>query len=132
MRSTLLLLVLASCTAPARTEEAEDPSSLVALLGSPDALRREEAAQRMGRAGLTAPVNADTEGIRAGLLQALRERSPERLVWRAWHALRRGCLGRLWSGVAEALGRQGYRFTEMYEPREEVRFVRFAGAEAAY
>jgi hypothetical protein len=133
MRSWMVITaVLAGCAPAARPEEPEDPAALSALLGDGDARRREEAVQRMARAGLSVPPTEDTEGVGSEVLRALREDSPERMVWRAWHAIRLGCLAREWARVSEALARQGFRKSEMYEPDSGARFVRFSAKEGAY
>jgi hypothetical protein len=62
----------------------------------------------------------------------LEERDPQPMVWRAYHALRSGCLAREWSRVSEALSRQGFRLIEIYEPHERARFVRFVAQPAAW
>lgn len=145
MRSAFsLLLVLASCAGPSAAEESEDPSAPVDLLGHAHPLRREEGAFRLSIAGGSIPeslegrdralafAEADTESMRQGVSLALEERDPQRMVWRAYHALRRGCLARAWSRVSDALSRQGYRLIEIYEPHERSRFVRFVAQPAAW
>ena len=110
----------------------EDPASLPPLLESDEPLRREEAAQRMARLGLEVPANGDTEAAPEGLARALGERSPERMVWAAYHALRRGFLGRDWKPVSDRLATRRIRLTEIYEPHEESKFVRFLAKAGAY
>jgi hypothetical protein len=63
---------------------------------------------------------------------ALEERTPERIVWRAYHALRAGCLARPWSRVSDALSRQGFRLIEIFEPHERSKFVRFLAQPGAW
>jgi hypothetical protein len=144
MRSALpLVLVLASCAVPAG-DPADDPAAVIDLLGHADALRREEGAFRLsilgraipealeGRERALAYAEEDTLSMREGISRALEERDPERMVWRAYHALRSGCLARDWSRVSEALSRQGFRLIEIFEPHEGSKFVRFLAQPAAY
>src|SRR6185436_18392694 len=74
----------------------------------------------------------DTAAMRQGISAAVEERTPERMVWRAYHALRVGCLARPWSRVSDALSRQGFRLIEIFEPHERSKFVRFAAQPAAW
>jgi len=127
-----VLCVLAACSVPPIPEEPEDPAALAAMLAGDAPLRREEAAQRMARLGLIVPETEDTGAMSEGIAQALGERSPERIVWGAHHALRRGCLGREWKAVADALAGQRFRLVEIYEPHEESKFVRFLARAGAY
>lgn len=141
---TLGLLLLLSCAAPAAAPEKEDPSLAIALLGHANPSRREEGACRLSRQGGSIPASLggheqalryaqeDTASIRQELSAALEEQGPERMVWRAYHALRAGSLARDWSGLSDALARQGFRFTEIYEPNERAKFVRFLAQSAAY
>lgn len=141
MRSAFLLLVLGCATAP---EVPEDPAELIRLLGHSNPLRREEGAFRLSLSGATIPdalegseraiayAEEDTGTIRQGISSALEERDPEKLVWRAYHALRVGCLARPWSRVSDALSRQGFRLIEIFEPHERSKFVRFAAQPAAW
>jgi hypothetical protein len=123
---------LAGCAPAVRPEEPEDPEKLLMLWRDGDARRREEAVQRMARAGLSVPATEDTESVGPEVLRALLERSPERMVWHAWHAIRLGCLAREWTRVSDALTRQGFRRSEVYEPDEGAMFVRFPAKEGAY
>jgi hypothetical protein len=141
VRSAFLLLVLGCATAP---EVPEDPAELIRLLGHSNPLRREEGAFRLSLSGATIPdalegseraiayAEEDTGTIRQGISSALEERDPEKLVWRAYHALRVGCLARPWSRVSDALSRQGFRLIEIFEPHERSKFVRFAAQPAAW
>jgi hypothetical protein len=129
--SALLAALLASC-AQSPADLPEDPAALAGQLGDPDLFRREEAACRLSILGLTIPENGDTARIGEGLERALAEGDPQRMLWRAYHALRAGCLARDWSGVAEALSKQGFRVQEIYEPHDRAKFVRFLAQPAAY
>src|SRR5438105_1506370 len=115
MRRGVLFLLLASCAGPP-AGESDDPAALLDLLDHRDPLRREEAAHRLSIAGLTIPENRDTEGLRAGIARAVEERDPQRMIWRAYHALRAGCLARDWARLSDALSRQGFKLVEIYEP----------------
>jgi hypothetical protein len=139
-----LMLLLVSCSAPAVVEEPPDPSEALALLGSADVRRREEGAYRLSILGGTIPdalqgrenalafAEEDTGAMRQEIQRALEAPGPERMVWRAYHGLRAGCLAREWRGVSEALSRQGFRLIEIYEPHERAKFVRFVAQNAAY
>lgn len=129
------LLVLASCGGvPA--QEPEDLVLVLHLLGRSDPWLREEAVHRLSISGaaildviedrdvLLRQLEADTASIHERVTQALKENSPERQVWLAWHALRLGCLAREWGGVYDALTKQGFRLVEIYEPDDRVKFVR--------
>jgi hypothetical protein len=134
MRFALLLLLGACATAP---EAPEDPEALIRLLSHSHPLRREEAAFRLSLAGGMIPegvpfAEEDTAAMRQGISAAVEERSPERMVWRAYHALRAGCLARPWSRVSDALSRQGFRLIEIFEPHERSRFVRFMAQPGAW
>ncbi|HZE97554.1 MAG TPA: hypothetical protein VE981_11050 [Planctomycetota bacterium] len=137
----LLAILLASCGAPpSAPAPAED---LALLLGHPDPARREEGAARLSIRGITLPealagrdavlsrTEADTDSLRQGIERAAAETTAERLVWRAWHELRLGCLAREWRRIFAALPRQGFRLIEVNEPDERSKFVRYA-ASAAY
>jgi hypothetical protein len=134
MRFAFLLLLGACATAP---EAPEDPDALIRLLSHSHPLRREEAAFRLSLAGGTIPegiafAEEDTAAMRQGISAAVEERSPERMVWRAYHALRAGCLARPWSRVSDALSRQGFRLIEIFEPHERSKFVRFLAQPSAW
>ncbi len=124
-------LLATSCTS-APTDEAEDPAALLELLDHRDPFRREEAAHRLSIAGLTIPENQDTERMRESVSRAVQEGEPQRMVWRAYHALRGGCLAREANRVQDALTRQGFRLIEIYEPDDRVKFVRFMAQPSAY
>ena len=137
-----LFLLLASCaTAP---ETPEDPAELIRLLGDSHPLRREEGAFRLSLSGGTLPdavegneralayAEEDTETMRQGISLALEERDPQKMVWRAYHALRVGCMARPMSRVSDALSRQGFRLIEIFEPHERSKFVRFLAQPAAW
>jgi hypothetical protein len=137
------LLILASCGGvPPR--EPEDLALLLDLMGRADALHREEAVHRLSIAGESVPdvlegrdralefAQADTASIRDRVTTALKEPSPERQVWLAWHALRLGCLAREWRAVYDALTRQGCRLIEIYEPDDRTKFVRLMIQTGAY
>jgi len=142
--SILLLAALSACAGPSVDETPDDPAALVELLGNPHPLRREEAVHRLTILGRTvqetlrdsektlARLEEDTLSVGAGLAAALDERSPERMVWRAWHVLRTGCLARDGNRVADALARQGLRLVEIYEPHERAKFVRYLARAGAY
>src|SRR5262245_60082130 len=102
MRAAILLLPgLLSC-APPILDEPESPSAAVRLLEHSNALRREEGAFRLSLAGGTIPddlegieralayAEEDTASMRQGISLALEERDSQRMVWRAYHALRAG------------------------------------------
>ena len=129
--AALLLALLASCAQPP-AELPEEPAALAEELGNPDPFRREEAACRLSILGLTIPENGDTARIGEGLERALGEGDPQRMLWRAYHVLRAGCLARDWSDVAEALSKQGFHVQEIYEPHPRAKFVRFLAQSAAY
>src|SRR5437016_7927232 len=99
----VLLIVFGGCSTSIRREEPDDPAVLRLMLGDDDPLRREEAAQRLLRLG----VRVDEAAKLSSLERALEERDPQRMVWRAWHAVRVACLGREWSRVESALQLQG-------------------------
>jgi hypothetical protein len=143
MRAALpWFLLLGSCvTAP---EIPDDPSEPIRLLGHSHPLRREEGAFRLSLAGGTIPdalegheralayAEEDTGSMRQGISLALEERDPQRMVWRAYHAIRGGCLARPWSRVSDALSRQGFRLIEIFEPHERSKFVRFLAQAGAW
>jgi hypothetical protein len=138
-----LILILASCGG-APLKEPEDLALLLDLMGRDDALHREEAVYRLSIAGESIPAvlegrdkalglaAADTAALRERVGKALEERTPERKIWLAWHALRLGCLARDWSRVYDALTRQGCRLIEIYEPNERLKFVRLMIQTGAY
>lgn len=141
MRAAFLLLLAACAAAP---EPSDDPAEPIALLGHGSSLRREEGAFRLSLAGGTIPdalegqpralayAEDDTSAMRQGISLAIEERDPQKLVWRAYHALRVGCLARPWSRVSDALSRQGFRLIEIFEPHERSKFVRFLAQSAAW
>jgi len=135
-------LMLGACaTAP---EAPDDPTELIRLLRHPDPLRREEGAFRLSLAGGTIPdalegnelalsyADEDLASMGPVIAAALEERDPQRMVWRAYHALRVGCLARPWSRVSDALSRRGFRLIEIFEPHERSKFVRFIAQPAAW
>ncbi len=142
--SLTIALLLAGCAGLDLDNGPEEPARLAALLESGDPLAREEGAHRLSLLGMSVHEALETEGRPAGLVDqdtaslrerledALRERDPERMVWRAYHALRGGCLGRDWRRISEALSRQLFRLVEIYEPHERAKFVRFIGRARAY
>ena len=132
MRAAALLAALLASCAQSPAELPEDPAALALQLGDPDPFRREEAACRLSNLGQTIPENGDTARIGEGLERALGEGDPQRMLWRAYHALRAGCLARDWSRVAEALSSQGLQVQEIYEPHDRAKFVRFLAQPAAY
>lgn len=145
MRAALLILPLAlSCAGPAPVETPDDPAALLELLGHSNSFRREEGAFRLlllggripdaieGNERALAYAEEDLTSIRQGISQALEERQPERMVWRAYHALRGGVMARDWSAVSLALAVQGYRLSEIYEPHEQAKSVRFLAQAGAY
>jgi hypothetical protein len=145
MRAAVLLLaVLSSCASPGDAEGPEDPASILDLLARTDPLQREEGATRLeiqggvlpdaldGRPQALAYEEQDLASLRPRIARALEESDPQRLLWRAYHALRGGCLAREWARVSEALSRQGFKFTEIYEPHDRSKFVRFLGQPSAY
>lgn len=139
MRLALPLLLLASCAAPAPEE---DPFELALYLHHPDPSFREEAAARLSIAGAAlsemvegkalARFEQDTDSLRARVAAARAEPDPERMIWRAWHALRLGCLAREGKRVGAALAAQGFRLIEIYEPDDKVKFTRYLVQPAAY
>jgi hypothetical protein len=134
MRFAFLLLLGACASVP---DAPEDPDALIRLLSHSHPLRREEAAFRISLTGATIPegiafAEEDTAAMRQGISAAVEERTPERMVWRAYHALRAGCLARPWGRVSDALSRQGFRLIEIFEPHERSKFVRFLAQPAAW
>src|SRR5882724_479227 len=137
-----LLVCLASCAGTPPVPESAPPAALAALLNHPDPARREEAVARLSIRGSTiaealegksAPrVDEDSAALRKGVQDAVAETSPERMIRRAWHALRRGCLAREAKRVSAALGAQGFRLIEIYEPNDEVKFTRYLAQASAY
>jgi hypothetical protein len=139
-----LFLVLASCAAAADVPDPREPGEALDLLGHADVRRREEGAYRLSILGGTIPdalagrdnalafAEEDTASMRQGISGALEERDPHRKIWRAWHALRTGCLAREWSRVSGALATQGFRLIEIYEPHERAKFVRFLAQRNAW
>lgn len=145
MRSRVLVLWLAaSCSTPPEAGLEEGLPQAVALLGHADPLHREEGATRISMLGEGVPEvlggrqpglaysERDTDSMREGMTRALGERDPQLMVWRAYHAFRSGCLAREWSRVAEALSRQQFRVSEIYEPHDRSKFVRFLAQPSAY
>lgn len=140
MRATLLVLagLLASC-AGTPPPPPPDPATLFA---SPDLFRREEGAARLAIQNRTVQealdvralddADADTDALVSRLDEAADERTPERMVWRAWHVLRCGCLAREWKSLSDSLSRQGLRLEEIYEPHENAKYVRFVAKRSAY
>lgn len=140
MRAPLLLLagVLASC-AEAPSAPPRDPAT---LFTNPDLFRREEGAARLAiqnrtvQESLDGPAleaaDADMDALLARLDDVAEEKTPERMVWRAWHTLRCGGLAREWKPLFESLSRQGLRLEEIYEPHENARYVRFVAKRSAY
>lgn len=139
-RFVLWIAILAGCSSapPPPPDPKEDLRELAAMLQCDDPLKREEAGYRIARLGLSVdgfereqgsngfvPSLMDTASIRNNVERALHEDSPERLLWRAYHAIRVGSLGRLWKTVRDALPDQGFQFTEAYDPRGGTRFARF-------
>ena len=125
-----LWVALGGCSTPTMREEPDDPAVLRRMLSNADPLRREEAAQRLLRLGVLVDEAADL----SFLGRALEERDPQRMVWRAWHAVRVGCLGREWSRVESALQLQGFQLKERYEPdvRWNSKYERYVAKPAAY
>jgi len=119
--------------------ESDPPAT---LLNHPDPARREEAAARLSIRGWTIAealegkgspqVDEDGAGLRKGVQDAVAETSPERMIRRAWHALRLGCLAREARRVSAALGTQGFRLIEIYEPTDGVKFTRYLAQASAY
>jgi hypothetical protein len=117
---------------------------LATLLVSDDPLSREEGAHRLSLLGRTVhetlgetgrsadAVDRDTAAMRERVEAALEERDAERIAWRAYHALRGGCVGRDWKRISDALAQQRFRLVEIYEPHERAKFVRFMGRPRAY
>jgi len=138
-----LLLVVASC-AGVPDRDPEDLAMVLHLMGRSDAALREEGVHRLSLTGATIlevvedreyllqQLEADTASMRERITRALKESSPERQVWLAWHALRLGCLARYWSNAYDALTRQGCRLIEIYEPNDRVKFVRLMIQTGAY
>ena len=126
-----VLALLASCASPS-ADEPEDPAALTRQLDHADPLRREEAAHRLSLLGVTVPGNDDTLGVGDRLAEALQQRDPQKMVWRAYHLLRLGCLGRDWTRLEGDLPRQGFRLIEIYEPHDRAKFVRYVVRRAAY
>ena len=132
MRGVVPLLVCLSACAGAPVEEPDDPAELLELLDHQDPFRREEAAHRLSILGQKVPLNEDTERMRDRLFEAILQREPQMMLWRAYHILRLGALGRPWARVEAALAQQGLRFTEIYEPHERAKFVRYTLEREAY
>lgn len=142
--AALLVGALAACSAAGAETPAESLPAALDLLGRSDPLLREEGATRLsilggvlpraleGRPAALACAEADTASMAARIEEALELRDPQRMLWRACHALRGGCLAREWAPVSEALARQSFRFTEIYEPDERSRYVRFLARSGAY
>jgi hypothetical protein len=138
-----LLVAFASCAGPF-VGETDDPALVIELLGNSNSFRREEGAFRLSVLGRAIPealegreralafAEEDTASMREGIARALEERDPQRMLWRAYHALRAGCLARDWNRVSDALARQGFRLVEIFEPHERSKFVRFLAQPAAY
>jgi hypothetical protein len=136
MRGLLIFLsLLAGCASADLEEGPDDPARWEALLGSDDPLEREEGAHRLALLGRTvhAPLaDRDTASMRERLAESLQVRDPHQILWRAYHILRGGCLGRDWKRISDALAGQRFRLVEIYEPHERVKFVRFMGQPRAY
>ena len=144
MKAALLLPVLLASCGGVPTREPEDLAMVLHLMGRSDAALREEGVHRLSLTGATLPqgvedresllpqLEADTASMRERITGALKESSPERQVWLAWHALRLGCLARSWSQAYDALTRQGCRLIEIYEPNDRVKFVRLMIQTGAY
>lgn len=136
MRAVLFLL-LCSCAAPP-PERDGDPADLAELLTHPDVSRREEGLARLSIRGATldasvsALLEADTDSMGARMKEALAEPTPERMIWRAYHVLRSGCLAREARRVSPALREQGFRLIEIYEPKEGIKFTRYLARSSAY
>ncbi len=142
------LAILLSCSAPAPREAPEDVGALVELLGSGDPVRREEGAHRLvlqgrtvretlrerGAAKVLALVDEDTASMAADLARIF-EGGPggcDRRLREAYHTLRGGCLGREWRFVSDMLARQAFRLSEIYEPDERTKSVRFPARPGAF
>ena len=126
-------MLAAGCASSTVPEEPDDPEVLHNMLRNADPLRREEAAQRLLRRGMTIDEEGgQTDGLKSVLDIVLKEPDPQRLIWRAYHAIRERCLARDWKIVAANLDRQGFRLQEMYEPHERSKFVRFTARAVAY
>ena len=145
MRASILLLAaLSACAAPAANDALDDPATLLQQLNSSQPPRREEAVQRLAILGRTiddelkgfdtnlARQEEDSLSMAAGVAAALEKSDPQRSVWRVWHLLRRGCLAREESRLADALARQGFRLIEIYEPHERSKFVRYLARAGAF
>src|SRR5579862_7092670 len=143
MRRWLVLLVgLSSCSDVPPDGEPDPPAALAFLLDHPDPARREEAATRLSIRGLTvaealegkllARVEEDTGSLRLGIREALVEPSAERMIRRALHSLRAGCLARDARRISAALAAQGFRLIETYEPRDGLKFSRYLAQPSAY
>jgi len=138
----VLLVCLASCAGTPPDRDSDPPAALAALLNHSDPARREEAAARLSIRGWTIAealegkdsprVDEDSAGLRKGVQDAIAEASPERMIRRAWHALRLGCLAREAKRVSAALGTQGFRLIEIYEPNEGLKFTRYLAQASAY
>ncbi|HLY75053.1 MAG TPA: hypothetical protein VKU80_13110 [Planctomycetota bacterium] len=138
----VLLLGLTSCAEVLPASQASTPAALASLLDHPDPARREEAAARLSILGSTvaealggktaARTDEDTGSLRAALQQALAEPTAERMIRRAFHSLRTGCLARDAPVVAAALSAQGFRRIEIYEPHDGLKFTRYLAQPSAY
>jgi hypothetical protein len=144
MRPHALLILLSACASAPDVPDPREPGEALDLLGHSDIRRREEGAYRLSILGGTIPdaiagrenalafAEEDTGSMRQGISRALEERNPQLMVWRAWHALRSGCLARDMGRVSEALSTQGFRLIEIYEPHERAKFVRYVAQPAAW
>jgi len=141
MRAAAVLLtgLLCSCAGIPPPAPPVDPAA--PFLHS-DPAHREEGAYRLALLDRTvsealdgralAAAEADTAALRERLDQAAEEKVPEKMVWRAWHALRCGSLAREGKMLSASLSRQGLRLLEIYEPHERSRFVRYMAKPSAY
>jgi len=138
----VLLLALSSCAEVLPAGVPASPSALACLLDHPDPARREEAAARLSILGSTLAealggktadrAEEDTASLRPAFQQALAEPTAERMIRRAFHSLRTGCLARDATRVAAALGAQGFRRIEIYEPHDGLKFTRYLAQPSAY